>query len=205
VKRLRAVYIASLILSSTVLARDITSLQAYKVGYTDGYNAGMAAGYKKAVEDFKKIFREKLQQYKALEAGKFLLKTWHISYPQVYLTQSGHLVINGCTILKPFDNLPNYVNIPVVDNNNEFLNDNSDTNNDNSNSTGFTPSNDTITLPASKPHKYYSAYVSPKYLSELSNTNTIYYLDTNKNMYKVYFTDKSAMNTFCMTHKGACQ
>jgi len=202
VKRLYKISVASLILSSAVFARDITSLQAYKVGYTDGYNAGMVAGYKKAVEDFQKIFREKLQQYKALEAGKFLLKTWHISYPQVYLTQSGHLVINGCTILKPFDKLPNYVNIPVVDNNNVFL---SNTEDSSSSSAGFTPSNNTFTFPASKPHRYYSTYVSPKYLSELSNTKTIYYLDTNKNMYKVYFTNKSAMNTFCMKHQGACQ
>ncbi|HEM55863.1 MAG TPA: hypothetical protein ENO30_03775 [Thermodesulfobium narugense] len=184
-------------------AKDITSLQAYRIGYSDGYEKGYVRGYEKAVSDFKKIFREKLEQYKAIETGKFLLKDWHISYPEVYLTQGGHLVIGGCQILKPIDNLPSYVQIPVINSGNAFL---SNQGSSSYGDFGFVPSGSGPEIyHTSKPHRYYSTYVDPKFASNLSGTNTIYFLDTNNNMYKVYFNSKKDMDSFCLTHKGACQ
>lgn len=79
-----------------------------KEGYKKGYDAGFEKGYRQAVDDFKEIFKEKLTEYKSLEAGKFLLQNWYISYPKVYqvTTEKGmEVVIEGCSVLRPFDDL----------------------------------------------------------------------------------------------------
>lgn len=79
-----------------------------KEGYKKGYDAGFEKGYRQAVDDFKEIFKEKLAEYKSLEAGKFLLQNWYISYPKVYqvTTEKGvEIVVEGCSVLRPIDDL----------------------------------------------------------------------------------------------------
>ncbi|MEM1668029.1 MAG: hypothetical protein QXM53_05175, partial [Thermofilaceae archaeon] len=99
---------------------NIHILDIYNQGYKKGYIEGMIAGYKKAIEDFKKMFNEKLEEYKAIEAGRFLLNEWYISYPKVYQipTERGvEIKIEGCTVLRPFDDLVAKIsqNIPLLE------------------------------------------------------------------------------------------
>lgn len=91
---------------------NIQAIDAYKVGYTDGYEKGVQdgeeKGYKKAVEEFKKVYKEKLQEYKEIEAGKLLLKEYKISYPRVYQIQTSNgskVVVEGCRVIQPYDDL----------------------------------------------------------------------------------------------------
>lgn len=99
---------------------NIHILDIYNQGYKKGYTEGMVAGYKKAIEDFKKMFNEKLEEYKAIEAGRFLLNEWYISYPKVYQipTERGvEIKVEGCSVLRPFDDLVVKIsqNIPLLE------------------------------------------------------------------------------------------
>jgi hypothetical protein len=91
---------------------NIQAIDAYKVGYTDGYEKGVQdgeeKGHKKAVEEFKKVYEEKLKEYKEIEAGKLLLKEHKISYPRVYQIQTPNgskIVVEGCRVIQPYDDL----------------------------------------------------------------------------------------------------
>jgi len=87
----------------------------YEAGYKKGVRDGILKGYKMALQDFKKIYAEKLDEYRQLEAGKFLLKKWYISYPKVIEVPTADgvkLLIGGCRPLKPLDDLPSKVKIP---------------------------------------------------------------------------------------------
>ncbi|GEM_PF-5665128 len=117
------------VVSSSKVSKDLGKsgvaegyVEVYRKGYNDGYYRGKldgyVDGYRQAVEDFKKIFRAKLKEYKAIEAGKFLVKNWYISYPRVFQVQKGNrveLLIEGCRVMKPVDNLASYVEIPFLD------------------------------------------------------------------------------------------
>lgn len=99
---------------------NIHILDIYNQGYKKGYAEGMLAGYKRAIEDFKKMFNEKLEEYKAIEAGRFLLNEWYISYPKVYQipTEKGvEIKVEGCSVLRPFDDLVAKIsqNIPLLE------------------------------------------------------------------------------------------
>lgn len=81
---------------------------AYEEGQMKGYDVGFAEGYRKAILDFQEVFNKKLDEYKSIEAGKFLVKNWYISYPkivQVPTTTGVEIVVEGCQILRPFDDL----------------------------------------------------------------------------------------------------
>ncbi|MEM2695791.1 MAG: hypothetical protein QXU09_02515 [Thermoproteota archaeon] len=91
--------------------KELSNIEQYRIGYTDGYEEGlqkgMQEGYRMAIEDFKKIYQEKLKEYEEIEAGKLLIKEQRISYPRVYTIggQSARLVVEGCKIIRPVDDL----------------------------------------------------------------------------------------------------
>lgn len=64
----------------------------YKQGYQSGYKQGYDAGYAKAL----KYAEEKLNQYalkiKAYEAGKYLIATKKITYPEVFYLKQGNSI-----------------------------------------------------------------------------------------------------------------
>lgn len=84
-------------------------IDAYRMGYTDGYEQGrregLFEGYRLALEDFKKLYAEKLKEYEEIEAGRLLMKEGRISYPRVYITGSGRVVVEGCRLINPVDDL----------------------------------------------------------------------------------------------------
>lgn len=108
------IFICSVVYAENAITdgKSMALMDVYKEGFNEGhkkgYDKGYFEGYKQAVEDFKVMFNEKLAEYKALEAGKFLLKNWYISYPKVYqvTTEKGvELIVEGCSIMRPFDDL----------------------------------------------------------------------------------------------------
>ncbi len=87
----------------------LSSVEQYRIGYTDGYEEGkrkgMEEGYRLALEDFRKVYQEKLQEYTEIEAGKLLIKEARISFPRVYMVGGERLVVSGCQVIKPVDDL----------------------------------------------------------------------------------------------------
>lgn len=127
-KKLLSLLAVSLVaLSGTSVAKEKKPqcpgiAETFKAGYQQGYQKGLKEGiikgYKMALQDFRKIYKEKLDEYRELEAGKILLKKWYISYPKVIEvpTKDGvKLLIGGCRPLKPLDDLPSKVKIPFYD------------------------------------------------------------------------------------------
>lgn len=94
-----------------------SQIDSYKMGYTDGYEQGkrdgLLEGYRLAIEDFRKIYMEKIREYEEIEAGKLLIKESRVSYPRVYTTGSGRLVVEGCRLVSPVDDL--LARIPIRD------------------------------------------------------------------------------------------
>lgn len=169
--------------------KKITSLDAYKIGYSDGYEKGKKEGYlegyKKAIEDFRKIYQEKLQEYQEIEAGKLLIKEWRISYPRVYQipTKGGSkVVIEGCQVIKPFDDLLERIPIREVQRQAE----------------------EEVSLEVQTPQKPVKAKVRASYEEALSKTNAIYFKEEGKGDLVVYFPSEQAMKEFCKEYKGAC-
>ncbi len=103
----------------------------YKQGYQTGYKQGYEAGYAKAIRYAENKLNEYALKIKAYEAGKYLIKSQRITYPQVFyiknpLDNSIKIVIKNSQIsneigasdilyipelnLKDFNNINNSVN-----------------------------------------------------------------------------------------------
>lgn len=67
----------------------------YKKGYKTGYTDGYEAGYKAAINDVLKKLSKYETKMEAIEAGKYLLATGQITYPQVYKvsTPQGYKIV----------------------------------------------------------------------------------------------------------------
>ncbi|MEM1668200.1 MAG: hypothetical protein QXM53_06040 [Thermofilaceae archaeon] len=97
--------------SSRARGRELSHVEQYRIGYTDGYEEGfqkgIQEGYRLAIEDFRRIYQEKLKEYEEIEAGKLLIREQRISYPRVYTIggQTARLVIEGCKLIRPVDDL----------------------------------------------------------------------------------------------------
>jgi len=169
--------------------KKITSLDAYKIGYSDGYEKGKKEGYlegyKKAIEDFRKIYQEKLQEYQEIEAGKLLIKEWRISYPRVYQipTKGGSkVVIEGCQVIRPYDDL--LERIPIREVREEEGKEE--------------------TLDVKTPERYFKVRVKKDFEKALSQTQAIYLKEEGKEDLIAYFPSERAMKEFCKEYKGAC-
>jgi len=178
----------SIILAFVGLAYSQESMDIFNAGFQDGYKKGYEEGYRQAIEDFKKIFQAKLRQYEAIEAGKILLKNWNISYPEVYLSQDGRLIVSGCKIVKPIDDLSSMVKIPVISKEEEEQ----------------VSKGEEAKEKVEEPFKYVQVYVKPEYESVLAQSGNIYFYDNDKKAFVVYFKNKGDMDLFCGRYKGAC-
>ena len=79
----------SLLCLSSFLLADNKNLNAlanfyYKQGYQTGYKEGYEKGYQDALNYAKEKLKEYALKIKAYEAGKYLIKTEKITYPQVF-------------------------------------------------------------------------------------------------------------------------
>lgn len=91
----------------------------YSKGYTDGKRKGYIEGYKKALEDVKKILKMYKIDIKALEAGKYADKHNLITPPRIYkVIKDGKIeeVVSGCSVEKE-RNIDDILKgkIPVID------------------------------------------------------------------------------------------
>lgn len=167
---------------------NVSSIEAYRIGYTDGYEKGkkdgFIEGYKKAIEDFRRIYAEKLQEYQEIEAGKILIKEWRVSYPRVYQipTKGGsQVVIEGCQVIKPFEDLLQYIPVREV-----F-------------SAGKEEDLEVKTL-----GMYVKVKVKGGYEKTLRETDAIFFKEEGSEDFTAYFKDEQSMREFCREYKGAC-
>ena len=88
--------------------------KGYKIGYTDGYEAG----YKAAINDVLKKLSKYETKMKAIEAGKYLLATGQITYPQVYKvsTPQGYKIVIIPPKVENTLSLNSLITIPFADN-----------------------------------------------------------------------------------------
>lgn len=186
---MRKVFLLLFISLAFAQEQKITSLDAYKIGYSDGYEKGKKEGYlegyKRAIEDLRKIYQEKLQEYKEIEAGKILVKEWRISYPRVYQipTKGGSkVVIEGCQVIKPYDDL--LERIPIREVREEEGKEE--------------------TLEVKTPERYYKVRVKKDSEKALSQTKAIYLKEEGKEDLIAYFPDERSMREFCKEYQGAC-
>lgn len=174
-------------------------MDVYKEGFNDGHKKGFEKGYydgyKQAVEDFKQMFQEKLTEYKALEAGKFLLKNWYISYPKVYqvTTEKGiELIVEGCSVMRPFDDLVEkiYSRIPLIQK---------------SSSSNVTFKSD-IKIPISTEKNValqVTKKVSKKYIQDIQKAGLKYIAPVEQDYVVVFFDSEKSAEKFCVMY--GCQ
>lgn len=99
-------WLAFLVLCGIAAGQTLT--EVYEAGRKKGYEEGFKAGLEKAIEFFREVYVEKLQEYQELETGKLLIKESRVSYPRVYNvhTPDGvQIVVEGCKVIAPVDDL----------------------------------------------------------------------------------------------------
>ena len=171
---------------------NIQAIDAYKVGYTDGYEKGVQdgeeRGYKKAVEEFKRIYEQKLQEYKEIEAGKLLLKEYKISYPKVYQIQTSNgskVVVEGCRVIQPYDDLLGKI---------PFRSEISE--NQNQSQQAQQPQQPVIQREKDT-YKLVKVKVDRKYEDLIRNSGYAYYKSVDSNDLNVYLTDEKSKEELC--------
>lgn len=162
--------------------RELSHVEQYRIGYTDGYEEGlrkgMQEGYRLAIEDFKKIYQEKLKEYEEIEAGKLLIREQRISYPRVYTIggQTARLVIEGCKLIRPVDDL--LARIPQR---------------------GFEEASQRSEDEELKPIRL-KPYIKLKYCGreeELRKRNVVYYRKESDGCYIGYFKEETSLEGLC--------
>ena len=101
-KNLTAIILTGFMLTSSLYAKNINKIPAslgnffYQKGYKEGYANGYRQGYQQAINDVLKRLTKYKKKMEAIEAGKYLLATGQITYPQVYkvsLPDGGYKII----------------------------------------------------------------------------------------------------------------
>ncbi|ECP7254001.1 hypothetical protein ACMWEF_001584 [Campylobacter jejuni] len=94
----------------------------YQRGYENGYNKGFEAGLKKAFEEAKNVLVKYKEQLTAYEAGKYLITSRYLTYPEVWQekTEDGtfKLRVTPSKIERPLDVdelFTKFSNIPITD------------------------------------------------------------------------------------------
>lgn len=185
--------------NDTGKGQSLTKIDIYRVGYADGYEKGKEEGIEKgwqmAIEYFKEIYKEKLQEYKEIEAGKILVEKWKISYPKVYQVQTtsgSKVVIEGCKIIDSYDDL--LAKIPVRPT--SFS-----SNNNNKDETIITnQKTEKIEKIEKEPVIYTKAIVPSKFIDKLANTDAVYLKNSNEDSYTVYFKSQKDKEIFCSSY-----
>jgi len=173
--------------------------EAYKAGYDAGYQKGVKEGvlkgFRMALQEFKKIYKEKLDEYRQLEAGKFLLKKWYISYPKVIEVPTGDgvkLIIGGCRPLKPLDDLPSKVKIPFS----ETIPPN------------FVPKSEVtpgVSAVVEKQNLKVPVEVRAGYEKLLKNMGVPYTKKVGSDYVTAYFSSENSAKEFCGKYPDACK
>lgn len=162
--------------------RELSHVEQYRIGYTDGYEEGlrkgMQEGYRLAIEDFRKIYQEKLKEYEEIEAGKLLIREQRISYPRVYTIggQTARLVVEGCKLISPVDDL--LARIPQR---------------------GFEEASQRSEDEELKPIRL-KPYIKLKYCGreeELRKRNVVYYRKESDGCYIGYFEEETSLEGLC--------
>ncbi len=166
--------------------QGIQALDTYKIGYTDGYEKGLKdgekAGYEKAVAEFRKIYQEKLQEYKEIEAGKLLLKEYKISYPKVYQiqTQNGSkVIVEGCRVIQPYDNLLGKIPIRKEENDQN------------------TSANPDINIKMDNSFRLVKVKVDEKYEDYIRNSGYVYYKSVDDRTLNIYLDNQKTKDELC--------
>lgn len=172
-------------------------MEIYKEGFDEGHKKGFEKGYydgyRQAVEDFKKMFQEKLVEYQALEAGKFLLKNWYISYPKVYqvTTDKGvELIVEGCSVMRPFDDLVEkiYSKIPVLPKTTQ------------TEVKRFSGLNNVTITTEKDVAMQVTRKVSKKYIQDIQKSNLKYISPVEQDYVVVFFDSEKSAEKFCIMY-----
>ena len=115
----------------------------YQKGYKEGYENGYQRGYQQAINDVLKRLSKYKAKMEAIEAGKYLLATGQITYPQVYkvsLPDGGYKIVIIPPKVEDKLSLDSLIEIPNANNicNNIYNNNN---NNDESYNGAFSLNN----------------------------------------------------------------
>ena len=180
----------------------------YKKGYKEGYQTGYQQGYQAAINDVLKRLSKYETKMEAIEAGKYLMQTGQITYPQVYKesTSNGYKIVIIPPKVEDTLSLNSLITLPFIDNicNNDSKIDNN-TNNETKQSffvnnqnniikTGITPvenQNKETVLNFPKTQKIFNI---------LQNSGVPFV--ENANSYTVYFQDINQEKSFCKNIGG---
>ncbi len=199
----------------------------YTLGYRDGYTKGYMDGFRKAWTERGKrdalILQLYKMQYKALEAGKYVLKQGKVTPPRLYkiLTPDGNLVykIEGCRVEEPadlshivsVDDVPDLLSVCKVCSDiaslgkpqppkwpSPVLPGATSLPGAFAGATGLSSAGTTPTI--------YRVSVKPRYLSLLDQYKIPYIslIEDGKERFYAVFTDKRALVAFCNEHEKVC-
>jgi hypothetical protein len=173
----------------------------YKQGYSQGYKSGYEAGYRDALNFAKEKLNEYLLKIRAYEAGKYLIKSKKITYPQIFYVKlpddSIKVVIKNSKIEKEISP-EDIIYIPKLKN--ETFNNikKTDENSNVSNAVGVkdVQTNIETPKPSNQSLKTYYIYMpnTQTYKAILNKAGLVYAEDGNK--LKIIFASKKNADNF---------
>lgn len=180
----------------------------YKKGYEIGKKQGYVEGYRRALEDVKKVLKLYKADIEALEAGKYLYKEKLVTYPRVFRLKDREgyrIVVRGCQIedVRSLDQIfeQEGLRIPVLDFTSVL-----EAQKAQANILSFPELSKKVEETTRVPPKPIFVRVSPSATGLLEKYNIPYVIEglaEGKVIKAVFFSQKEA-DEFCNTNKGAC-
>lgn len=181
----------------------------YRKGYSIGRKQGYVEGYRRALEDVKKILRAYEVDVRALESGKYLYKEGLVTYPRVYRVKEKEgyrIVVKGCRIedVRSLDEIfgKKGLEIPVLD-----LSLLVEGRKAQERLIRFPELSKRIEEETRVPPKPIFVQVSPSATSLLERYNVPYTVEetaTGKRVVRAVFFDEKEAKEFCSRNNGVC-
>ena len=180
----------------------------YQKGYKEGYSTGYKQGYKDAIKDVLRRLSVYEKKMEAIEAGKYLLQTGQITYPQIYKesTPNGYKIVIIPPKVEGKLSINSLILLPTI--NSSLCSVIKNKNKINLNADGFFLQNQTnLVNNGVNSVKSINKEISLRFpknqkVFEILQLTNIPFVE-NANSYTVYFKNKAEEESFCKNIGGA--